>query len=148
MTPWMGLLWPATVACALFAGGAVYVTFVEHPARIACGPPMAVAHFRTRHPLATRFHEPLALLGCVAAVFAWLQGAPQEWLVAGVLLGVAALYTVLVIGPTSRRLRDPQLEPDTPKAERLLRRWGHLQTVPTLLGCLALGLMLARLTVL
>jgi hypothetical protein len=50
-----------------------------------------------------------------------------------------------VIRPTSRRLLDPALEPDTPEAIRLLRRWGLLHLVRTLLSLAAFTLMLLRL---
>ncbi len=48
-TAWT-LTWVAGGAAALFAGGALYVSLVEHPARLATGPPMAVAQFRTSYP--------------------------------------------------------------------------------------------------
>jgi hypothetical protein len=54
-------------------------------------------------------------------------------------------YTLVVILPTNRRLLDPALEPDTPEAARLLRRWGLLHLVRTLLGLVAFALMLLRL---
>ena len=35
----------AVLACGLFAGAAVYVSLVEHPARMACGVEIAAAEF-------------------------------------------------------------------------------------------------------
>jgi hypothetical protein len=138
------LAWIATAAGALFAGGALYAAVVEHPARLACGPPMAVAQFRTSHPRGARLQGPLAVVGCLAALAVGLQGAPAAWLGAGLALGLVVPYTLVAIGPTNRRLRDLALAPDTPEVRRLLRRWGVLHLVPTVLGLVALALMLGH----
>jgi hypothetical protein len=74
-----------------------------------------------------------------------LAGGSLVWLLAGVLIGLAVPYTLILIMPTNRRLLDPGLEPDTPEAERLLRRWGGLHLVRTLLGLVAFGVMLTLL---
>lgn len=140
------LPWSATAACALFAGGALYASLVEHPARLACGPPMALAQFRTSYPRGTRLQAPLAVVGCLSAAGAWLAGEPVAWLVAGVLLGLVVPFTVVAIMPTNRRLLDPALAPDVPETHRLLRRWGHLHLVRTGLGLGALILMLRLVT--
>jgi hypothetical protein len=52
----------ATVATGLFAGAALYVTLVEHPARLACGTAIAVAQFRPRHRRGAALQAPLAVL--------------------------------------------------------------------------------------
>ena len=39
------LLILATLAAGLFAGAAIYITAVEHPARLACGSELAVREF-------------------------------------------------------------------------------------------------------
>lgn len=139
------LAWIATAACALFAGGALYASLVEHPARLACGPPMAVAQFRTSYPRGARLQAPLAVVGFLAAAGAWAHEAPGAWLLAGVLLGLAVPFTLVAILPTNRRLLDPALAPDAPEAQRLLRRWGHLHLVRTALSLVALALMLRLL---
>jgi hypothetical protein len=128
------LAWIAAGAAMLFAGGALYVSLVEHPARLATGPPMAVAQFRTSYPRGARLQGGLAALGTVAAIGAWLGGAPITWLAAGVLLGLVVPYTLLVVLPTNRRLLDRALSPDAPEARQLLRRWGVLHAVRTVLG--------------
>jgi hypothetical protein len=140
----LGLLtWLATLAAALFAGGALYVSLAEHPARLACGPPMAVAEFRTSYPRAARLQGSLAAVGILCGVGAWLGGAPATSLAAGLLLSAVIAFTLVGMMPTSRRLLDRGLGPDTPEADRLLRRWGALHAIRTLLGLGALGLMLA-----
>jgi hypothetical protein len=137
-----GLLpWLALGAAALFAGGALYASLVEHPARLAAGAPMGVAEFRTSHARAARLQGGLAVAGCLAAVGAWLSGGPPGWLWAGALLGATVPYTRLAIGPTDRRLLDAALPPDEPEARRLLRRWGPLHWARALLGVAAAGAM-------
>jgi len=135
------LAWIAAGAATLFAGGALYVSLVEHPARLAAGPPMAVAQFRTSYPRGARLQGGLAVLGTLGAIGAWLGGAPIGWLVAGILLGLVVPYTLVVIFPTNRRLLDRALSPDAPEARRLLRRWGALHAVRTLLGLAAAAAM-------
>lgn len=132
----------ATVSAALFAGGALYAAVVEHPARVACGPPMAVAQFRTSYPRGAGLQGSLATVGSLAAVGAWLGGAPPAWLIAAVALIAVVPYTLLVMRATNRRLRDRRLAPDILETQRLLRRWGLLHLVRVALGLLALGLML------
>ena len=135
----------ATVAAALFAGGALYVTLVEHPARLGAGPPMALAHFRTSYPRGARLQAPLALAGAFAAALAGLGGAPRGWLGAGLLLGAVVPYTLIVILPTNRRLLDPALPPDVPETRRLLGRWGLLHLPRAVLSLVALAWMVALL---
>jgi hypothetical protein len=139
------LAWLGTAATALFAGAALYVTLVEHPARRACGPMMAVAEFRRSYPRGAALQAPLAVVGALGAAGVGLAGGSVTWLVAGVLVGLAVPFTLVVIMPTNQRLLDQTMEPDTPEAERLLRRWGLLHLVRTLLGLVALGLMLGLL---
>ena len=140
MTAWI-LTWVAAGAAALFAGGALYVSLVEHPARILTGPPMAVAQFRTSYPRGAWLQGGLAALGTLAAVGAWLAGARIAWLGFGALLGLVVPYTLVVILPTNNRLMDRALAPDSPEARALIRRWTALHAVRTELGLAAAAAM-------
>ena len=135
------LTWLSAGAATLFAGGALYVSLVEHPARLLTGPPMAVAQFRTSYPRGARLQGGLAVLGTLAAIGAWLGGARTGWLGTGVLLGLVVPYTLIGILPTNKRLLDPALSPDTPEARQLLRRWTVLHAVRTVVGLLAAAAM-------
>jgi Anthrone oxygenase len=138
--PWV-LTWVAAGAAALFTGGALCVSLVEHPARLATGPPMAVAQFRTSYPRAAWLQGGLAAAGALAGIGAWLGGARIGWLAASVLLGLVVPYTLVAILPTNKRLLDRTLSPDAPEAQQLLRRWTVLHAVRTLLGLAAAAAM-------
>ena len=43
----------AVIACGLFTGAALYVSFVEHPARMECGVEIAVIEFPPSYRRAT-----------------------------------------------------------------------------------------------
>jgi hypothetical protein len=135
----------AVLASALFAGAALYITLVEHPARLACGPPMALAEFRTSYPRAARVQAPLAIVACLAGSGVWLAGGAWQWLVAGASIGLVVPFTVAAIMPTNHRLQDPALDPDAPEAHSLLRRWGLLHLVRTALSLGATAWMLRLL---
>lgn len=135
----------ATLCCALFAGAAVYISLVEHPARLACGTEVAITQFAPSYHRASLMQASLAILGLVFALIAWLDGAGAPWLVGGVLLGAVVPFTLLVVMPTNRRLQAPDLDRNSPQARRLLQYWGQLHTVRSGLSVLALLIFLLEL---
>jgi uncharacterized membrane protein len=116
----------ATLAAGLFTGAAVYITFVEHPARISCGSALAVTEFRPSYQRATVMQASLALIGAVSGIGRWGAAGGLGWLVGGVLLGSVVPFTLLVIRPTNNRLLDHSLDNASPEARALLARWGRL----------------------
>ena len=124
----------ALVCSGLFAGAALYISFVEHPARMLCGAKVALAQFAPSYKRATVMQASLAALGTLAAIAAWLLGAPLTWLVGGLLLGAVIPFTLIVILPTNKRLLDPSLDKDSPVAAQLLHRWGALHAFRTVLS--------------
>ena len=89
----------AVLACALFTGAAVYITFIEHPARMQCGVELAATEFAPSYRRATVMQATCAALGLLASFAAWLAGASFWWLVAGIVLGSVIPFTLLVILP-------------------------------------------------
>ena len=65
----------AVLACSLFAGAAVYVNLVEHPARMECGVELAATEFPPSYRRASIMQATLAALGLLSSVAAWLAGA-------------------------------------------------------------------------
>jgi hypothetical protein len=124
----------ATVAAGLFAGAAVYVTAVEHPARVECGQILAIKEFGPSYRRAAVMQGGLAVVGLLAGLVAWYQGSGVGWLVGGVLLGALVPFTLIAIMPTNRRLLDPRLDSSSSEARELLARWGGLHAVRTVVG--------------
>ena len=110
------------VAAGLFAGAAVYVTAVEHPARVECGEVLAIKEFGPSYRRAAVMQGALAVIGLLASVVAWYQGSGVGWLVGGLLLGALVPFTLVVIMPTNRRLLDPGLDSGSGEARELLSR--------------------------
>jgi len=124
----------ATVEAGLFGGACLYVTLVAHPARVECGPALAIREFGESYRRATLMQAPLAVLGLVTGAAAWSLGSGVEWLVGGLLLGAMVPFTLIVIAPTNRRLTDPGLDSSSSEAVALLLRWGRLHAVRTIVG--------------
>jgi hypothetical protein len=131
----------ATLAAGLFAGASLHVALVEHPARMACDPAEALAQWRPSFRRASRTAPVYALIALVFGVATWWNDGGVLYLIAGLLLAAVIPYTVLVIGPTNRKLLD---DPKPKKARTLLKRWGRLHWVRTALGVSALVLMLLQ----
>ena len=132
----------ATFACAIFAGAAMYINIVEHPARMSCGTELAATQWARSYKRATWMQAPLAVVGFASAVIAWLAGSSVWWLVGGSFLGLAVPFTLVVIARTNRRLLSPLLDKRSQEAHRLLRRWNRLHAVRTILSGAALVIFL------
>ena len=132
----------AVLSCSLFTGAAVYVSLVEHPARMQCGVELAATEFPPSYRRGTVMQVTSAALGLLSSVSAWFSGATLWWLVGGIVLGSVIPFTLIVILPTNKRLLSPELDRRSAEAERLLARWGRLHAVCSVLSGVALLIFL------
>jgi len=66
----------AVLSCSLFTGAAVYVTFIEHPARMQCGVELAATEFAPSYRRATVLQAACARAN--ATTIACKQGTRSE----------------------------------------------------------------------
>lgn len=133
------------VFTGLFAGAALYVSLVEHPARMANTLGIALAEFRPSYKRASVMQVTLATLGVAGAVGAYFLGRGVSTLVAGIVLATVVPYTLIVIMPVTRQLLDETRTARTDDTEVLLEKWGKLHNVRTIAGLLALAILAANL---
>ena len=117
---------------ALFAGGALYVSVVEQPARMHLSPDAAAQQFRLSYRRAAPWQAGTAIVCALSGVLAGVAGS-WTWAVGGGLIGLAVPFTLAVILPTNRRLLNHEGASD---AERraLMQRWARLHWVRSALG--------------
>jgi len=127
----------ASFCATLFAGAALYISVVEHPARMTLDTHAAATQWIPSYERATWMQAPLALLSLVFGVGAWLMGAGTGWLVAALLIGVVVPFTFIVVMRTNHELLAHGRDLDGAESRTLLTRWGKLHAVRTALSVLA-----------
>jgi hypothetical protein len=134
----------ATVCAGVFGGADVYVTAVEHPARMSCGPALAVREFGPSYRRGAIMQISMALAGALGGLVGfWMQR--DFWLLlASLLLAVLIPFTLIFIMPTTKQLLDPALDGSSDRAAALLARWGRRHAARTGLGLLAFLVILWR----
>jgi anthrone oxygenase-like protein len=129
----------------LFAGAALYVSLVEHPARMSCELSVALAEFRPSYRRAAVMQVILAVGGVVGALGAYYLGRGVSTLVAGIVLATVVPFTLIVIMPINRQLLDETRHSQTPDTDVLLEKWGRLHNVRTVASMLALVILAGNL---
>ncbi|MGZ8282344.1 MAG: DUF1772 domain-containing protein [Allosphingosinicella sp.] len=127
------------VAIALFTGAALYASLVEHPARLRLDDQGARTQWRASSPRAAPMQAGLALFALLLGLWAWWKTGDDWLLAAGLLIGAAIPYTLLVMLPINRRLGDAEMT----DLRAQLVRWGQLHLVRVGLGLAALAACLA-----
>ena len=127
----------AVVATALFAGAAVYINLVEHPARMGCSTEIACAVWAPSYKRATVMQASLAIVAFVSGVASWLLGAGFMWLVGAVIILAVVPVTLLVIFPTNQKLLAPGRDLSSPETRALLVKWGQLHAIRSALSLVA-----------
>jgi uncharacterized membrane protein len=135
----------AAFCTALFAGAALYVSLVEHPARLELGTAAAMREWRPSYRRATVLQASLAVAGLLAAVGAWIEGRGTAVLIAGLTLGSVVPFTLMIMFPTNRRLSDPALDTGSAEAAVLLAKWNRLHAVRSAAALVALVILLLHL---
>jgi hypothetical protein len=137
-----------TLAAGLFAGAAIYVSAVEHPARVSCGTDLALREFAPSYKRGAIMQASLALVGCMTGFIGGWQLNDIGSIIAALILGAVVPFTLIVILPTNKRLLDPGLNPQGAEASHLLDRWGRLHAVRSVLSAAAFLILVIRLLML
>jgi len=124
----------ATVSTALFAGAALYINVVEHPARMSLDTTSAFNQWAPSYARATWLQGPLAVLGSVCGIAVWLLGEPVGWLIGSLLIGAVIPFTFGVIMRTNHTLLSPGRDVSSNQTRELLVYWGQLHAVRTVLS--------------
>ena len=124
----------ATFTASLFAGAALYISVVEHPARMSLETRMAALQWAPSYKRATRLQAPLAIVSFLSGVGVWLSVGDVGWLVAALIVGAVVPFTFVVIMPTNHKLQAPGRDLSSTETRELLVRWGQLHAVRTMLS--------------
>ena len=132
----------ATLCCIVFAGAAIYVNFVEHPARMGCSTQIAATVWAPSYKRGTWMQAPLAIVSFLAGTASWLLGAGIGWLVGAIIILAVVPFTFAVIMPTNNQLLAPGRDLTSPETRALLERWAKLHGVRSALSLLASAIFL------
>jgi hypothetical protein len=127
----------AVLGGSLFAGAAVYVSLVEHPARMGCDTRTAATVWAPSYRRATLMQAPLAVAACLAGVGIWWLGGSVVWLIGALLIGAVVPFSQLVVMRTNRQLLAPGRDLSSRETRVLLQIWGKLHGVRSVLGVAA-----------
>jgi hypothetical protein len=98
-----------TFCTGLFAGAALYISLVEHPARMECGTALAATEFGPSYRRATVMQVSLAIAAFLAAMVSFTFASNYAWLLGGLCIVAVIPFTLIVILPTNKKLLDPSL---------------------------------------
>jgi len=129
----------ALVLGALFAGAALYISLVEHPARLMLDDAPSLAQWQPSYARALPIQAGLAVVGSVAGLASWYV-LPGDWKsLAGSLALLANWpFTLLVILPVNKQLQAIQPSRASATSRQLLLTWGKLHNVRSALGVCAM----------
>jgi hypothetical protein len=127
----------AALASSLFAGAAVYINLVEHPARLSCGTEIAATQWAPSYKRATRMQASLAVIATLAGLGCWLQTGSRLWLYGSLAIFAVVPVTLFVIFPTNTKLLEPGRDRASDETRQLLLTWGRLHGLRSALSLAA-----------
>jgi hypothetical protein len=138
-----GLL--ALTTAAIFFGAAIYVSVVEHPARMGLNDQAALAQWKPAYARGAVMQASLAILAGLLGIAAWWLGGNWLWLVGAAAILANWPFTLIVIMSVNRGLKAASSAGTVEGVRGLLIRWGHLHAGRSFLGALATILFIVAL---
>jgi hypothetical protein len=126
----------ALVFATLFAGAALYISLVEHPARLTLADGPLLAQWQPSYKRALPIQSGLAIAGGVSGLIVGYLSADWRWFAGSILLLANWPFTLLVIMPVNKPLMALQEREAGATSRAMLVRWGTLHNVRSALGAI------------
>jgi hypothetical protein len=127
----------ALVLATLFAGAALYISLVEHPARLMLPDGPLLAQWQPSYRRALPIQSGLAVAGGAAGLIVCYLSADWRWFAGSILLLANWPFTLLVIMPVNKPLMAMQEGESGTASRAMLVQWGKLHNVRSALGAAA-----------
>jgi len=127
----------ALVLAAVFAGAALYITVAEQPARLMLDDRSLLAQWKPSYRRAAKMQGGLVVLSGVLGLLAAWQMNDWRWIVGAVLMLANGPYTLLGILPTNKLLNGIAIEHADSTSRAMIKTWGRMHLVRTVLGIAA-----------
>lgn len=128
----------ALISATLFAGAALYISLVEHPARLRLDDTPLLAQWQPSYKAALPIQAGLAMAGGVLGLIVWFTTEEWPWLVGSIVMLANWPFTMLAVMPTNRRLLAMRPQEAGPESRTMLLRWGRLHNARSVLGTVAM----------
>lgn len=124
----------AVLASGIWTGAAIYIGFAEHPSTLKVGHTFATEYFRHMSKRTAPLMMFLSAVSGLTACGIWWISGSSAWLVGGLLqLSMFPLTGIFIVPTNIKLIRiDPRTEPEQTTA--LLRKWGSLHWMRTIVG--------------
>lgn len=127
----------ALVCATLFAGAAIYISLVEHPARLGLQDEPLLAQWQPSYKRALPIQSGLAVAGGISGLLAWYLSSDWQWIAGSAALLANWPFTLLIIMPVNKRLLAMEKREAGAESRRMLVQWGKLHGVRSALGAVS-----------
>jgi hypothetical protein len=124
----------ALVFATLFAGAALYISLVEHPARLGLADGPLLVQWQPSDKRALPIQSSLAIAGGAAGLIVGYLSADWRWFAGSALLLANWPFTLFVIMPVNKRLMGMPVSQAGAGSRTMLVQWGKLHNVRSALG--------------
>jgi hypothetical protein len=112
-----------------FHGRSILRQFSERPARLELDDRALLAEWKSAYKRGFAMQAPLAIIGFIFAIVAWLRTGNPAFLVGTILLLSNWPWTMLGIMPTNKILMATELKDAGPQTRALSVKWNNLHSV-------------------
>ena len=124
----------ALLFATLFSGAALYISLVEHPARLELTDGPLLMQWQPSYKRALPIQSGLAIAGGATGILAGYLSADWRWFAGSALLLANWPFTLTVIMPVNKRLMAMPEREAGPASRAMLIQWGKLHNIRSLLG--------------
>jgi Domain of unknown function (DUF1772) len=131
----------ALVFAAAFAGAAIYVSWVEQPARLALDEETLLSEWRPSDSRGVALLSTFSLAAAVAAFIAYFESEDVRWVFGALVIIASWPYAFFVMTPLNNQILSLRGH-DVAAARALVRQWGFIEQGFAAIGVVAVAVFL------